>query len=116
MEQVLRQVTSELDSFTYLILDLKRVLQIDECARALLAQTNEMLKLRGKALLLAHLAEHSADLSVERGQSGLFTDIDSSGVRIRSCSRNNPSSYTRTDKSRSPRWTSLPASIIGKSA
>ena len=77
MELVLRQITSDLDSFSYLILDLKRVLQIDECARALLAQTNEMLKLRGKALLLAHLAEHSTELSLEGGLSGLFTDIDS---------------------------------------
>ena len=73
MEQVLRQVTAELDSFTYLILDLKRVLQIDDCTHALLAQTADMLKLRGKTLLLAHLAEHRA----ERDQPGSITDTDS---------------------------------------
>ena len=39
MEQVLRQITDEMDSFSYLILDLKRVLQIDECAATLLSQT-----------------------------------------------------------------------------
>jgi len=77
MEQVLRQVTHELDSFTYLIFDFKRVLQLDECAGELLAQTNELLKRGGKTLLLAHLAEHGADLCVTSGQNGLFADIDS---------------------------------------
>ena len=77
MEQVLRQVTNELDSFSYLIFDFKRVLQLDECAGELLAQTNEMLKRSGKTLLLAHLAEHGADMCIKSEQSGLFADIDS---------------------------------------
>jgi glutaminase len=77
MEQVLRQVTAELDSFTYLILDLKRVLQIDDCAHALLAQTADLLKVRGKTLLLAHLAEHRADLCVEGDLPGSIADTDS---------------------------------------
>ncbi|MDP2606451.1 MAG: glutaminase A [Deltaproteobacteria bacterium] len=77
MEQVLRQVTNDMDSFTYLILDFKRVLQLDECARALLAQTNEMLNRCGKTLLSAHLAEDRADSCEPGGQSGFFADIDS---------------------------------------
>ena len=36
MERVLRQITDEINSFSYLILDLKRVLQLDECAATLL--------------------------------------------------------------------------------
>lgn len=77
MEQVLRQVTHELASFSYLIFDFKRVLQLDECARALLAQTGAMLKRCGKTLLLTHLAGQRADGCAPSGQSGLFADIDS---------------------------------------
>jgi len=66
-----------LESITYLIFDFKRVLQFDECARALLAQTGEMLKRCGKTLLLAHLAEDRADWYEPSGQSGFFADIDS---------------------------------------
>src|SRR4029434_169892 len=77
MEQVLRQVTRELNSFTYLIFDFKRVLQLDECARELLVQTSEMLKQCGKSLLSAHLAEHCGDSFGQGGdESSMFADID----------------------------------------
>jgi glutaminase len=82
IEQVLRQVATDLDSFSFLILDLKRVLQIDECARTLLDQMREQLRKQDKTLLLTHLPEHCADLfgdkagSIGHGES-LFVDIDS---------------------------------------
>ena len=82
MEQVLRQVTAEIDSFSCLVLDLKRVLQIDECAAALLTETNELMKQRGKILLLADLPEHCEYLFMTRRQiencdTGVFPDSDS---------------------------------------
>ena len=61
MEQLLRRVTAELDSFDYLIFDFKRVLQIDDCAAALLNETAEMLRSRSKKFLLAHLRNNDAD-------------------------------------------------------
>jgi glutaminase len=80
IEQVLRQVATDLDSFSFLILDLKRVLQIDECARTLLEQMREQLRKQDKALLLTHLTEHCADLFGDKAEAiwhGLFVDIDS---------------------------------------
>ena len=82
MEQVLRRITAELDSFSFLILDLKRVLQIDECAGALLDQMRAQLKKPDKVLLLAHLPEHCAGLfkdetdAIWHGEKP-FADIDS---------------------------------------
>jgi glutaminase len=62
MEQVLRRVTEELETFSYLILDLKRVLQIDECSAALLSQTDEMLRSKNKTLVLAEAPTYCAEL------------------------------------------------------
>jgi glutaminase len=76
MEQVLRRMARDLESFSYLILDFKRVLQLDDCAGALLAQTHDMLKLKGKTLLFTHLAEYRAALSINGGETGVFADID----------------------------------------
>lgn len=82
VEQVLRQITVELDSFSFLILDLKRVLQIDECARTLLIRMSELLEKRNKTLLLTHLPEHCAELFEGKSKTewpieSLFADIDS---------------------------------------
>jgi CRP-like cAMP-binding protein len=49
----------EIDSFSYLILDLKRVLQIDKCAVTLLFQTQ--MQSRRKILLLTHLPDDCSD-------------------------------------------------------
>src|SRR5262249_43051536 len=72
----------EIDSFAYLILDLKRVLQIDECAVALLGETAEVLRRHQKRLLLTDLPEHSAarfarDRQTENCASELWPDVDS---------------------------------------
>jgi glutaminase len=82
VEQVLRQATGELDTFSFLIVDLKRVLQIDECAMGLLAQMHDTLKTRDKTLLLTQLPESCAELFADgRGHpwqfETLFADIDS---------------------------------------
>lgn len=81
MERVLRQIMDEIDSFSYLILDLKRVLQMDECAVTLLFQTKEMLRFRRKMLLLTHPPDHCSDLLGNEVQGnthrdGVFVDID----------------------------------------
>ena len=81
MERVLRQIMDEINSFSYLILDLKRVLQIDECAVTLLYQTQEMLQSRGKILLLTHLPDDCGDRlgNEEKAgnyRNGVFVDID----------------------------------------
>jgi glutaminase len=57
MEQLLRRLSADLESFSYLILDVKRSAAIDECARTLLAQMNDMLAAAGKRLMLAHLSD-----------------------------------------------------------
>ncbi len=75
IEQVLRRVTKEMASFSYLILDLKRVLQIDECAVALLCQTDDLLKARYKTLLLTHLPQNYADLFGKNAQTESRADI-----------------------------------------
>lgn len=77
MERVLRRITEEMNSFSYLVLDLKRVLQIDECSATLLSQTNDMLKPLRKTLLLTHLPAHCVDLFSDAGQvNSPFADID----------------------------------------
>jgi glutaminase len=80
-ERVIRRITSEMASFTYLVLDLKRVLQIDECAAALLEQTSNMLQARHKKLLLTHLPDSCGDLfdkEPRNDSAGMqsFPDID----------------------------------------
>jgi glutaminase len=80
MERVLRQVTETIDSFTYLILDLKRVLQIDECAAAMLAQTGAMLARRGKTLLLSQwpdcMEQAEGGAAGDRLPDDAFADVD----------------------------------------
>lgn len=76
MEQVLRRLTAELKSFSYLILDLKRVLQIDECAATLLRQTAEMLRSKSKILLLAHVPDHCAEQLQQKESPRALPDID----------------------------------------
>ena len=82
MEQVLRRITEEINSFEYVIIDFKRTLQIDQCAAVLLTQTTEILKLRQKTLLVAHLPDSCADLFAAGGQNEggavqVLQDIDS---------------------------------------
>jgi glutaminase len=81
MEQVFRRLVSELDSVSYLILDARRVIRIDDCARALLARMNAQLARQGKKLIFAHLSpatrfallkEKEADWT----DNGFFPDTD----------------------------------------
>jgi glutaminase len=77
IEQVLRRITDEMSSFSYLILDLKRISQIDESAVRLLRQTDEMLGSKNKTLVLAHAPDHCSAL-FEAGQTSCaLADIDS---------------------------------------
>jgi glutaminase len=77
VEQVLRRITDEMSSFSYLILDLKRISQIDESAVRLLRQTDEMLGSNNKTLVLAHVPDHCSAL-FEAGQTSCaLADIDS---------------------------------------
>jgi glutaminase len=75
MERVLRRITEEMATFSYLILDLKRVLQADECSAALLSQTAAMLNQQQKILLLTHCPEHFGN-SGETINHERFADID----------------------------------------
>jgi glutaminase len=119
IERVLRQVTESIDSFSYLILDLKRVLQIDECAGALLAQTRELLARRGKMLLVSH-APDCAELSESSlagpdGEGVFQTSMPLwNGAKIASCrsSRCRPPSVARFHW---PTWTFSPASTMRRS-
>ncbi len=82
MEQVLRRIMDEIHSFEYVIIDLKRTLQIDQCAALLLTQTTEILKLQEKTLLVAYLPDCCADLFAAGGQNEggavqVLQDIDS---------------------------------------
>jgi glutaminase len=56
IEQIFRRLTPELDSVSYLILDVKRVIHIDDCARALLARMNRELAAQDKKLIFANLS------------------------------------------------------------
>jgi glutaminase len=60
MEQVLRRLTTEAEDSSYMILDLKRVMGVDECACTLLEQVSGMLTTRGKKLLLSYLPDDFA--------------------------------------------------------
>jgi glutaminase len=82
MEQMLRRLASELESVSHLILDMKWVMEIDECAGTLLAQMNRMLAARGKKLVLAHFPKGLFILLEEKGESewrddSFFSDSDS---------------------------------------
>jgi glutaminase len=57
MEQVCRRLELDVAALSYLILDVRRVMQIDECARTLLTQINNMLAEKGKSVMFAHLPE-----------------------------------------------------------
>jgi glutaminase len=57
LEQVFRRLATELDTLEYLILDVKRVMEIDECAKTLLVQLNDWLATQDKQLIFAHLPE-----------------------------------------------------------
>ena len=60
LEQVFRRLNTELETLDYLILDVKRVMEIDECAHTLLVQLNNWLAAQGKKLIFAHLRENYA--------------------------------------------------------
>ena len=57
MEQVFRKLAAEIGSISYLILDLKRVMEVDDCACALIAQMNDSLAAKNEKLLLSHLPD-----------------------------------------------------------
>jgi glutaminase len=57
IEQVCRRLSAELASVSYLILDMKRVVQVDECAGTLLVQVNGLLADMGKTLIFSSLPE-----------------------------------------------------------
>lgn len=73
LEQVFRKVTAELATFDYLILDVKRVMGIDECALTLVVQLNVWLATQGKMLIFAHLAPRFAD-TLKRSPDYVWTD------------------------------------------
>jgi glutaminase len=81
MEQVFRRLVSELRTVSYLILDVKRVMQVDDCARTLLAQMNDMLAREGKKLLFAHLP-HATGVALRKDpqtnwtENSFFSDTD----------------------------------------
>jgi glutaminase len=50
MERLLRQLDADIATASYLIFDFKRVLEMDDCARALLEQLNGTLAAQGKNL------------------------------------------------------------------
>ena len=75
VERVLRRISENIDEFRYLILDLKRVLEIDECAAALLKQMRQALEQRQKKLLLTHCQE-DCNKRFEVLLGDTFSDID----------------------------------------
>jgi glutaminase len=82
MEQLLRRIDEEVETFSYLILDLKKVFQIDECARLLLCQLHQSLAARSTNLILSGLANEITSALKEGSGSETsnliyFTDTDS---------------------------------------
>lgn len=63
----------ELETLEYLILDVKRVMEIDECAKTLLVQLNDWLVAQGKQLIFAHLPESFAHLLKQEPET-VWTD------------------------------------------
>jgi glutaminase len=81
LEQVCRKLAAELESITYLILDMRRVLEIDDCAVTLLAEMKKVLAKDGKKVLLAHLPAAAVQALTEAREAcwttdGFFPDID----------------------------------------
>ena len=74
MERLLRQLDADIDSASYLIFDFKRVLEIDDCARALLLQLNDTLAAKGKKVILAHLTSTESKLLQNNPANGWVTD------------------------------------------
>jgi glutaminase len=74
VERLLRQLDGDIDSAAYLIFDFKRVLEIDECARALFVQLNDRLSAKGKKLILAHLRPAESTRLQELSANGWATD------------------------------------------
>ena len=81
LEQVFRKLAAELDCLSYLVLDMKRVLEIDDCAVTLLAELEKALAERGKKVILSHLPAAASRALMESGETswaknGIFPDID----------------------------------------
>jgi len=81
MERLLRQMANDIDSAAYLILDFKRVLEIDDCALTLLVQLRGTLTLEDKKLILAHLPQADSAYLQHRttppwGTDTIFADSD----------------------------------------
>ena len=73
LEQVFRKLATELATLEYLVLDVKRVMGIDECAMTLVVQLNDWLATQGKKLIFAHLAPRFAD-TLKRNRDFVWTD------------------------------------------
>ena len=73
LEQVFRKLTTELATLTYLVLDVKRVLEIDQCAMTLIVQLNGWLATQSKKLIFAHLAPRFVD-RLKRHPDYVWTD------------------------------------------
>jgi glutaminase len=81
MEQLLRRLAAEMESVSHVVLDFKRVTEIDACARTLLSQLNALVTERGKKLLLSHLPKGSAGALRNHAESdwpsdAFFSDTD----------------------------------------
>jgi glutaminase len=74
MEQVFRKLAAELESVSYLILDLKRVVDIDDCALSLLAQMKGTLAKKGRRLILSHLPPTTGRGLMEQREAGWSED------------------------------------------
>jgi glutaminase len=82
MEQVFRRMVAEVESISYLILDLKRVMQIDQCAYSLLTEMRDRLTEKNKTVLISNLAQPlhaklSADKNIQWPEKCFFADTDS---------------------------------------
>jgi glutaminase len=81
MEQVFRKLAAELESVSYLILDFKRVVEVDDCALSLLAQMNATLAKEGRNLILSHLPATAGRELLEKREAewteeSFFPDTD----------------------------------------
>jgi glutaminase len=73
LEQVFRKLAAESATLEYLILDVKRVMGIDECALTLVVQLNVWLATQDKQLIFAHLAPRFAD-TLKHSRDYVWTD------------------------------------------
>lgn len=81
MERLLRQMTNDIDSASYMILDFKRILEIDDCALTLLVQLRGTLAAQDKKLILAHLPQADSAYLQHRSTTpwapdSIFADSD----------------------------------------